>query len=178
MIFRLSQRLAKKVGVDALDEMPLDASPCADWSCRLFIAKRKQYIIVSNTLSLYSCVMDGTDVTHRDLFVEKALNTIDEFMTADGQQNAYQRLVVPASVEVSFAASLHPSVASSMSDHVLGSKLYLGDGMAPHELGTRLNDTPLSTLTGSNGRRHAIPREVFENLVDVLSLSDADGAAT
>jgi hypothetical protein len=164
MIFRLSQRLARKVKAGKLNEMPLDANPCADWSCRLFIAHRKQYIILSNTMSLYSCVMYGKGVTDRDLFVGKTLDTIGELMTVDEQQHAYQRLVDLASAGVSFAKSLNRSVTGSMSDHVHGSKLYLEDGLAPHEIGVRLNDTPLSALTGRNGRRYAIPREVFVSL--------------
>jgi hypothetical protein len=33
--------------------MPLDENPYADWSCHLFTADRTQYIILSNTASLY-----------------------------------------------------------------------------------------------------------------------------
>lgn len=164
MIIRLSQRLARKIKVGELDEMPLDKNPWADWSCRLFIANRRQYIILSNTLSLYSCVMYGRGVTDRELFVGNTLDTIGEFMTADEQQHVYQRSVVPASARVRFSKSLNRSVTSSISDHVHGSKLCLSDGLAPHEIGFRLNDTPLSALRGSNGRKYANPRDVFVNL--------------
>jgi hypothetical protein len=52
MIFRLSQKLAKKLNEGKLCEMPLDENPYADWSCHLFTADRTQYIIMSNTASL------------------------------------------------------------------------------------------------------------------------------
>ena len=166
MIFRLSHRLARKVKVDELDELALDENSCADWSCRLFIANRKQYILISNTMSLYSCVMHGKGVTDPDLFVRKTLDAIGEFMTADELRPTYQRSVAPLSAGVSFAKSLNRSVTGSMSDQIHGSKLYLSDGLALREIGFRLNDTPLSALTSSNGRRYANPRDVFVRLTE------------
>ena len=58
MIFRLSQKLATKLKV-APSEMPLDANPFADWSAHLFTAERMQFVILTNTESLYSTVMSG-----------------------------------------------------------------------------------------------------------------------
>lgn len=166
MIFRLSHRLAKKVKVDALDEISLDDNPCADWSCRLFISNRKQYILISNTASLYSCVVCDKGLTNPDLFVRKTLDAISEFMRADELQATFQRFVAPLSSGVSFAKSLNRSVTGSMSEHIHGSKLYLSDGLAPHEINFRLNNTPLSALRSVNGRRYGVPREVFVSLIN------------
>ena len=149
-----------------LGELPLDDDPLADWSCRLFIANRRQYIIISNTMSLYSCVIYGKGVTDRDFLVRKTLDAMGECMTADKLQDTYQRQVAPLSTKVSFAKSLNRSVTGSMSDHIHGSKLYLSDGLAPPEIGVRLNDAPLSALTGSDGRKYAAPRAVFVGFTD------------
>ncbi len=59
MIIRLSQKLCTKIKAGKLKEMPLDENPYADWSANLFVVDRTQYIILSNTASLYSCVMYG-----------------------------------------------------------------------------------------------------------------------
>ena len=85
MILRLSQKLNTKIKAGKLTEMPLDDNPYADWSCHLFTADRTQYIIMSNTASLYSCVMYGQGITNDSRFIERALNTIREFMEDDGQ---------------------------------------------------------------------------------------------
>ena len=63
MILRLSQKLNTKIKAGTLKAMPLDDNPYADWSCHLFTADRTQYIIMSNTKSLYSCVMYGKGIT-------------------------------------------------------------------------------------------------------------------
>jgi hypothetical protein len=68
MILRLSQKLSTKINAGKLAEMPLDENPYADWSRHLFTADRTQYIILSNTASLYSCVMYGRGVTDDSRF--------------------------------------------------------------------------------------------------------------
>ena len=107
MILRLSQKLAKKIKVGPLDTVPLDENPYADWSAHLFTAVRTQYIILSNTKSLYSCVMHGAGISNDAVFIERAFSTIREFMEADGQEFAYRRFIAPASGPVQFAKALN-----------------------------------------------------------------------
>ncbi len=139
MILRLSQKLNAKIKAGKLSEMPLDENPYADWSSHLFTADRTQYIIMSNTKSLYSCVMCGGGITDDSRFIERGLSTIREFMEDDGQAFVYERLITPASGTVSFAKALNRSVTGSMNDHIQASKYLLADDMAPHEIGFRLN---------------------------------------
>ncbi|MCL4195363.1 MAG: hypothetical protein KJZ87_26730 [Thermoguttaceae bacterium] len=63
MIFRLSRKLAAKLKEGSLPSLPLDENPYADWSAHLFTADRTQYIIISNTKSLYSVVLYGRGIT-------------------------------------------------------------------------------------------------------------------
>lgn len=83
MILRLSTKLNKKIKAGTLKPMPLDDNPYADWSCHLFTADRAQYILMTNTQSLYSCVMFGRGITDDSRFIERALSTIREFMDDD-----------------------------------------------------------------------------------------------
>jgi hypothetical protein len=77
MIFRLTQKLATKLKEGRLPSLPPDESPYADWSAHLFTADRTQYIIVTNTKSLYSVVMYGSE------FIGRALSRLREFMEDD-----------------------------------------------------------------------------------------------
>src|SRR6516165_6487661 len=56
MIFRLSHKLNAKIKAGVLRALPLDENPLADWSAHLFVAGRAQYLLVSNTRSLYASV--------------------------------------------------------------------------------------------------------------------------
>ena len=145
--------------------MPLDENPYADWSSHLFIADRTQYIILTNTASLYSCVMYGRGISDDCVFIERALETIREFTADDGQQFIYHKFIAPSAATVSFAKALNRSVTGSMNELVEEAKHCLLQDIAPSEVGYRLNKTPMSALLGSDGKKYACPREVFLNLV-------------
>lgn len=168
MIIRLSQKLAKKIKVGALDTVPLDGNLYADWSAHIFTADRTQYILLANTKSLYSCVTYGKGITNESKFTERALSTIREFMQDDGQQFAHRKFIAPASGTIQFAKALSRSVTGSMNDHVHAAKFMLADDMAPSEIGYRLNETPMSALVDSEGRKYGYPEEVFKRLVESL----------
>ena len=116
MIFRLSQKLNTKIKAGVLDSVRLDDNPYADWSAHLFVVDRTQYIILSNTKSLYSCVMYGKGSRTTASSSKRALSTIREFMEGDGQQFVYRKFIAPASGTVQFAKALNRSVTGSMND--------------------------------------------------------------
>jgi hypothetical protein len=165
MIFRLSQKLNIKINAGTLSALPLEKNPFADWSAHLFVADRTQYILLSNTKSLYSTVMFGKGITNASHFIERALSNIREFMEADGQEFVYHRLIVPASGSVGFAKALDRSVTGSMNDMIRHATYWLAQGdISPFDVGFRLNEIPMSALSPS-GSPYGIPREAFKALV-------------
>ena len=100
MILRISHKLNAKIKAGTLPPLLLDENPFADWSAHLFVAGRTQYILLSNTRSLYSTVMDGKGITDDRRFIERALNSLREFMEDDGKASVYRRFIAPASRSV------------------------------------------------------------------------------
>ncbi len=180
MIIRLSQKLNKKIKAGKLDEVPLDENEYADWSAHLFTADRSQYIILSNTKSLYSCVMFGKGITNDSNFMLNALSTIRDFMGADGQQFVYEKFVAPASGTYQFAKALNRSVTGSMNELVGIAKQILAEGeLSPHQTGFELNGILLSSLKNAEGRKYAEPRDVFKRLTNQrIKESDEAKSAT
>src|SRR5947199_7303927 len=107
MIFRLSEKLSDKIKAGTLATLPLDENALADWSAGLFLVGRSQYILLTNTKSLYSTVLPGKGITNEMAFVDAALSSLREFMDADGQEGVYKRLVAPVSGSVQFAKALN-----------------------------------------------------------------------
>jgi hypothetical protein len=166
MIFRLSDKLNTKIKAGTSKTLPLDENPFADWSAHLFVADRTQYVLLSNTKSLYSTVMYGKGITDDSAFIERALSNIREFMQDDGQEFIYQRFIAPASASVRFAKALNRSVTGSMNDMTKHAAYYLAEGdVAPFEIGTRLNTIPMSALK-HDGSPHGFPRDAFKAMVD------------
>jgi hypothetical protein len=165
MIFRLSEKLNAKIKAGTLPALPLDENPFADWSAQLFLVDRTQYILLSNTQSLYSTVLPGKGVTDESTFIERALSGFREFMEADGQEAVYERFIAPASATVRFAKALNRSVTGSMNDMTKHAAYWLAAGeMSPFEVGSRLKEIPMSALKG-NGATHGFPRDVFAEMV-------------
>jgi hypothetical protein len=169
MILRLSQKLGTKIKAGPLQAMPLDKNPYADWSAHLFVAGRTQYILASNTKSLYSTVMFGKGITDESHFIERAVSSIRELMEDDGQAFVYHRFIAPATETVSFAKVLNRSVTGSMNDLINHAKVWLADGeSSPFEVSLKLNDVLLSSLAVSKTALYRKPREAFKDLINTF----------
>ena len=166
MILRLSHKLNAKIKAGKLTEMPPDENPYADWSCHLFTVDRTQYIIMSNTNSLYSCVMPGKGITNDGKFIERALITIREFLEDDGQAFIYPKFIAPSCSTVSFAKALNRKVTGSMNELVMAATYSLESGeVAPRDVGFDLNDLLLSAIATSENGGYGKPKDVFKLLV-------------
>lgn len=159
MILRLSQKLAKKVDISPTRMLPPDANPFADWSAHLFTADRTQYIIVSNTASMYSAVMYGAGITWDGALIQRGLSQVREVMADDGLEFLYLRLVAPASATVQLSKSLNRSVTGLMNEFVAHAKFWLAEReLSPFDVSFKLNENPMAP------HRYANPREVLTSL--------------
>jgi hypothetical protein len=166
MILRLSQKLSTKIKVDTAKVLPPDDNPYADWTCHLFTVKRMQYVLLSNTPSLYSTVLHGKGITNDSQLMNRALDSLREFMQHDGQQLAYERFIAPASGTIQFSKSLGRSVTGSMNELVTHAIHWLTEGgLSPFDVSFKLNEILISSLSGPDGRRYGRPREVFNALL-------------
>jgi hypothetical protein len=159
MIFRLSHKLAKKLKVAPLSPIPADPNPFVDWSGHLFTADRTQYVILTNTFSLYSMVMHGGRIADDGQFVERALSSVQEFMVSDGLEFMFRRFIAPSSGTVRFASALNRSVTGSMNDLIDEAQMRLTEyDLSPFDTSFNLNEMPMSYLD------YRTPRETFKAL--------------
>jgi hypothetical protein len=130
MIFRLSQKLAARLKVSPKLCLPLDVNPFVDWSANLFMAARAQYILITNTSSLYSMVIFGRGIVDDGQFLDAALIAMQEYMEDEGTEFIYRKFVALASAQVRFSKALNRSVIGSMdpsaNSHQGGSAAYTG----------------------------------------------------
>lgn len=163
MIFRLSTKLAAKLKVTPSNVLPLESNPFADWSGHVFTADRTQFVILTNTASLYSTVFYGRGIPSDSHFIERALSSQREFMEDDGLSFIYQRFIAPSSGAIRFSKALNRSVTGSMNELIFHAKMWLTEGeLSPHDTAFKLNDIPFSPFKYRN------PREVFTGLVSAV----------
>lgn len=169
MIFRLSQKLNAKIKAGTLVERPADENPFADWSAHLFAIGRTQYIIVSNTKSLYSTVMPAKGINDDGTLIERVLENLREFLADDGQQFVFRRFIAPATGTVQFAKALNRTITSSMNELILSATAWLEDGISPYEVGFRLNTVLLSAIAQEKKAKYGVPREAFKKMAEGVS---------
>lgn len=169
MLFRPSQKLAKKLRIATLKPEPADPNPFADWSAHVFTVVRTQYLILTNTSTLYSTVMNGRGVTDSRQFAERAASAIRDLLMADRREFIYERYLAPAANAVRYASAMNRSVTGSMNDLIYAAKMRLADGWPPAAIGLDLNETPMSYLVDVYFPKRAL---------DLLAANVSNGAGS
>lgn len=166
MIFRISQAIKAKIKAGPLDVLPLNELPLADWSAQVFVVARKQYVLLSNTRTLFSTVMRAHGIKDERSFVDRAMRSIRALMEAEGQMDAYERSIAPVTSSVRFAKSLDRRVTGSMNELVQHATACLEEGeLSQCDVGLGLNDILLSMLARSKSIGYGTPREALNELV-------------
>jgi hypothetical protein len=162
MIFRLTAKLARKIGLDPLPAIPYNqgSGPLLDWNAHLFTVQRTQYILATNTVSLYSLVMPGRGITNDRQFVQSFSTGLQAVLAGQGQKpNAALALPSP-NLDASFAKINDRRILGSMNDLIFQSKFRLEEGQRTlFTVSYYLNETPLSYL------KYRSPKTAFQELL-------------
>lgn len=161
VVLRLSGKLGTKIKIAPKAVLPLHVNPLADWSGHVFTASRTQYLILTNTASLYSAIGYARGMTNESAFIVAALARIRDAMTDDGFEGTYLQCLVPETGTVRFSKAFSRSVTGSVNDMIQCWKFLLDRGEeAPFEVAHRMNDMPMKAL---NYRK---PLEAFTSLIE------------
>ena len=163
MILRLPQTLNARLGGGPLAALASHANPLLDWSVRAFAAGTKAYVLLSNTRSLYSVVLDGVAGETRKQLAERVAGAVGVILDGTGRLAGVGNDLAPESVR--FAKALDRSVTGSMNELVAYAEMLLAGGdLSVPEVGVRLNDFLLSALARA-GEKYGTPRAAFAALV-------------
>lgn len=164
MILRLSEKLAAKIDAPEAEAMALADDPLTDFTARLFTVARTQYVLVSNTASLYSVLLPGRGMRSPHELIIPFLRTLEDQLAREGFTDAYQTRIAPGSGAIVYGKALSRSVTGSMNDQVVQAKRTLADGIDLDASADILNGMPLFTLIDARGR-YAQPREALRRLI-------------
>ncbi len=147
MIFRLTQKLGKKIKVSPSLCLAPDMNPFADWTANIFRVEHVQFIILTNSASLYSVMMPGRGITDDDKFVSLSLKSMREYMTHDGLDDIYLRHIAPDTQSISFSKTGDRRVLGSMNDLIFSAKVHMIEqGKSPFHASRDINHMPLSMI--------------------------------
>ncbi len=161
MIIRLGNTLAKKIKETVLPSVPPSHNPYADWTARLFTADRTQYVLVSNSATLYSVIFFGKGITGANQLINRMLDNLRDITKEDGFESIYENRVAPETGEVLFSKATNRSVTGSMNEMIFRAKWHLADDeMSPFDVAHQLNKTPMSYANDG------YPRDAFAALAE------------
>jgi hypothetical protein len=147
VIFRITQKLAKKIKVIPAPALPPHNDPLLDWTTNLFMVSRWQCILLTNSESLYSVVLPGKGISNEKAFVEQSMKVLRDNMTLDGILDLFETRIAAAAHSVSFCKAGDRSVLGSMNQLVYEAKCDLIEMGHPLPLvNHRLNRIPMSKL--------------------------------
>ena len=159
MIIRVTQKLAKKIKVAPPTALPRDPNPFADWTANLFTTHRTQYIILTNSASLYSIIFYGRGITEGDIFIDHAFSALSDQMRDAGYGAIFEKHIAPLAGEFSFSKTGDRSLLGSMNDHVRCASVhleYVEESLAA--VAFKLNETPMGALD------YRYPQNILEML--------------
>lgn len=159
MMIRLTERLAKKIKEPELRSLPLDPNPFADWTARLFTSDRTQYILITNSASLYSVVIYGKGITDDNAFIHAMTDSLRDVMEEDGFEEVYYKQVAPQLARISFAKTVSKSVTGSMNQLAFYAQAHLRTGeVSPYDVSLGLNETLMTYQ-----KAYHKPKEMFRH---------------
>jgi hypothetical protein len=141
MVIRLSKKLSTKIHEPDLPAIPPDSNPYLDWHAHLFTCNRAQYIMVTNSTSLFSVFMHGAGITDVCEFIDRLNDTLKDVLHGIGADPIFQKIIVQGMKEVRFAKAQDRRVIGSMNDNISFAKYVLGnEGASPYDLSLRMKD--------------------------------------
>jgi hypothetical protein len=159
MIIRGTQKLFKKLKINWVEIPTLDKSknPFTDWSANIFRAERTQYVIVSNTFSLFSVIYYGAGISDDDRFINHSFAVIREICEEIGCSDIYFNFITPFSGHIKFSKIGDRAVNGSIVDLIHMSKHHiLYQDLSPDETALKINEVPMSYL------KYKTPIEAFK----------------
>lgn len=147
MIFRVTQKLAKKIKVVPATALPPHDNPFLDWTANLFMVSRWQCILLTNSRCLYSIVLPGKGVSKKQAFIETSTKALYEYMALDGCENIFNTHIALHIGAATFCKASDRRVLGSMNDFAYHTRVYLLEmGLSRSLVNARLNDMPMSML--------------------------------
>jgi len=141
MHLHLTKKLARKLHVAELPEPAATHGGLTCWYSNVFSAYRRQYIIATNSDSLFSVVFFGTGITSYQKYVTKFQQMLPAYLQRLGLDLRYEAAVGPKT-QPTFWKTANRSVLSSMNNNVTVCKWLLDKAdYPPDRLADRVNST-------------------------------------
>ncbi len=116
--FRLTTKLFRKIKEKPNTDIGDLEGQLKSWHSTLFMSGRYQYILFSNSTTLYSFMVSGRGITNKNTYFEAFLQNLKYQLTNDFLFGFYDRLIPNKSEEIDFLKTKNKSILGSIGDFV------------------------------------------------------------
>ncbi len=115
------------------------------------MVSRWQFIILTNSQTLYSIIIEGKGISNKDSFLVQAQKGIYDQLVFDGNGSLYETYLAPFANSVEFYRPSNRRILGSMKELIFQVKVDLLEfGLSLPLVNTRINETPMSMLDHRN----------------------------
>ena len=146
MIFRITQKLAKKIDEAPEAALPPEDNPFRDWHATLFTADRYQYILWMNTPSLYAIISRGANIGDSTSFIRRFEAALSASF-GEREKFIFNAHISPSLHSFVFSKISDRSTLGSMNELVYQARFHLSEeGLSAWDTTDRINEIPMKAL--------------------------------
>lgn len=147
MIVRFTQKLCKKLNVIPEADAESKEEIFSEWYAHLFNANKDQYILFTDTLSLYSVIIPAQEITSAEILINEAFPVLNERLLLDGCPELANKVLEIRSHDFKICKTKNRKVLGSMNDMIANAKFFFAaQELAPIEISRKINNTPYNCL--------------------------------
>ncbi len=159
MVFRLTNKLFKRIRKKPPLEICEEPNPFLDWAADHFTVEGYRFIIVSNCASVLSWVFPAKGINDSNDFIKAANRAIETCLREYRFHFHWERILLPSLTSVYLRKVADPKMSGVLTDLVRHAKYYLSDpGITTDEASLLLNEMPQCS------RKEPYTIRAFQNL--------------
>jgi hypothetical protein len=143
MVFRITNKLAKKIKEKPDSALPVHENPFLDWSADHFVAGKLHHMVLMHNPTAFSLYFHSKGVTNAATFLEMANGTIRDGLAMFAYELIYHTHIAPHFGEVRFSKVGNRKLSGIMAQLVWHAKFLVAHNrLSP----TQLNNMPQCSL--------------------------------
>lgn len=147
MIIRLSQQMMKKVKVSVPASLEPAPNPLCDWAVHLYRSRRLQYLLATNTTSLFSVTFSGRGITDQEVLQSRLFPALHQLHSDAGLEETFERFIAPCVGQVAWSKAGNRSVTGSMNELIYQAQWIMEErALSSLELSQELNQSLFSFI--------------------------------
>jgi|WetSurMetagenome_2_1015567.scaffolds.fasta_scaffold00072_10 hypothetical protein len=148
MIIRLSKKLSGKIKEPNLSVSQPHSNPYLDWHAHVFSTGRGQYIVMTNSKSLFSVFIRGAGITNGNRLTAQFRENLQTVLVELRADIRIYNEIILGLAQVHFAKAQDKRVISSINDNIELARIVIEEELAdPNYASARVNQN-IHTMTG------------------------------